>query len=218
MSLAERRALPDLVGEHLGTHRRRRRGPVRRPINEAGWSDGALVYVPRNARPEQPISLTAIQQAARPDAQLAHADRARGGRRGRGLGALRLRRRRRRRACFNGGHRADRRRRARTSATSATRTSPRAPGSSPPSAPRSSATRNLDWVALGFGSANGKVRMETKLAGRGAERPGHRRLRRRRPPAPRLRHDPGARAPRTRPPTSPSAASSTAARPRSGAG
>jgi len=27
---------------------------------------------------------------------------------------------------------------------------------------------NLDWIALGFGSANGKVRMETKLAGRGA--------------------------------------------------
>jgi Fe-S cluster assembly protein SufD len=27
---------------------------------------------------------------------------------------------------------------------------------------------NLDWVALGFGSARGKVRMETKLAGRGS--------------------------------------------------
>jgi Fe-S cluster assembly protein SufD len=27
----------------------------------------------------------------------------------------------------------------------------------------------LDWVALGFGSANGRVRMETKLAGPGAE-------------------------------------------------
>jgi Fe-S cluster assembly protein SufD len=27
---------------------------------------------------------------------------------------------------------------------------------------------SLDWVALGFGSARGKVRMETKLAGRGA--------------------------------------------------
>lgn len=27
---------------------------------------------------------------------------------------------------------------------------------------------NLDWVALGFGSGRGKVRMETKLAGRGA--------------------------------------------------
>ena len=28
---------------------------------------------------------------------------------------------------------------------------------------------SLDWVALGFGSANGRVRMETKLAGPGAE-------------------------------------------------
>jgi Fe-S cluster assembly protein SufD len=28
---------------------------------------------------------------------------------------------------------------------------------------------SLDWTALGFGSARGKVRMETKLAGRGAE-------------------------------------------------
>ena len=27
----------------------------------------------------------------------------------------------------------------------------------------------LDWVAIGFGSANGRVRMETKLAGQGAE-------------------------------------------------
>jgi Fe-S cluster assembly protein SufD len=28
---------------------------------------------------------------------------------------------------------------------------------------------SLDWVALGFGSANGRVRMETKLAGEGAD-------------------------------------------------
>jgi Fe-S cluster assembly protein SufD len=28
---------------------------------------------------------------------------------------------------------------------------------------------SLDWVALGFGSANGRVRMETKLAGQGAD-------------------------------------------------
>jgi Fe-S cluster assembly protein SufD len=28
---------------------------------------------------------------------------------------------------------------------------------------------SLDWVALGFGSTNGRVRMETKLAGQGAE-------------------------------------------------
>ena len=51
----------------------------------------------------------------------------------------------------------------------------------------------LDWTALGFGSARGKVRMETNLAGPGSEARvtggyagGPR-------PAPRLRHHPGAR-------------------------
>ena len=51
----------------------------------------------------------------------------------------------------------------------------------------------------------GQVRMETKLAGPGAVGEGHRRLRRPRPPAPRLRHHPGARRRPTRSPTSPSA-------------
>ena len=36
---------------------------------------------------------------------------------------------------------------------------------------------SLEWVALGFGSARGKVRMETKLAGPGSSAQGHRRLR-----------------------------------------
>ena len=35
----------------------------------------------------------------------------------------------------------------------------------------------LDWITLGFGSANGKVFQETKLAGPGAARQRHRRLR-----------------------------------------
>ena len=52
---------------------------------------------------------------------------------------------------------------------------------------------SLDWVALGFGSANGKVFQETKLAGAGRARQRHRRLRDARPPAPRLRHAAGAR-------------------------
>ncbi len=43
------------------------------------------------------------------------------------------------------------------------------PGSSPPSAPRCERDGRLDWAALGFGSARGKVRMETKLAGPGSE-------------------------------------------------
>ena len=51
----------------------------------------------------------------------------------------------------------------------------------------------LDWVALGFGSARGRVRMETLLAGPGRRREGHRRVRAARAPARRLRHDAGAR-------------------------
>ena len=54
-------------------------------------------------------------------------------------------------------------------ATSAARTSTRSRGSSAPSAPRSQRDGKLDWVAVGFGSARGRVRMETKLAGEGAE-------------------------------------------------
>ena len=77
---------------------------------------------------------------------------------------------------------------------------------------------NLEWVALGFGSARGKVRMETKLAGRGLERA--------RSPAPTpatapstsTTTPPRSTRPRTRPPTSPSAACWPSARPRSGAG
>ena len=37
-----------------------------------------------------------------------------------------------------------------------------------PAGRRSAATRSLDWITLGFGSANGKVFQETKLAGAGA--------------------------------------------------
>ena len=77
---------------------------------------------------------------------------------------------------------------------------------------------SLDWVALGFGSARGKVRMETKLAGRGSSAKvtgayagdG----------AQHLDYDTTQEhaAPSTPPPTSPSAACSPTARPRSGAG
>ena len=76
----------------------------------------------------------------------------------------------------------------------------------------------LDWTALGFGSRGGKVRMETKLAGPGVRGAGHRRLRRR--PGQHLDYDTTQEhaAPNTNSPTSPSAASSPPARPRSGAG
>ena len=76
---------------------------------------------------------------------------------------------------------------------------------------------NLDWVALGFGSANGKVRMETSSPGAAPARGS---------PAPTSATAASTSTttrrrstrPRTRPPTSRSGASSTAARPRSGAG
>ena len=51
----------------------------------------------------------------------------------------------------------------------------------------------LDWVALGFGAGGGKVFLKTDARGRGRDGEGHRRLRAARPPAPRLRHDAGAR-------------------------
>ena len=75
----------------------------------------------------------------------------------------------------------------------------------------------LDWTALGFGSARGKVRMETKLAGPGSEArvtggyvggPG----------STSTTTPPRSTRRRTPPPTSPSGASSAPARPRSGEG
>ena len=111
--------------------------------------------------------LTTVHEAAGSVLHHRVARRPRGGRAGRGLapGAVGRRRRRRRR---QRRRRAGRRRRTRTCASSTPRRSPSARSSSAPSARSSSATRALDWITLGFGSANGKVFLETKLAGRGA--------------------------------------------------
>ena len=76
----------------------------------------------------------------------------------------------------------------------------------------------LDWTALGFGSARGKVRMETKLAGAGLRGAGDRRLRRRRRASTSTTTRPRSTPRPTPSPTSPSAACSPPARPRSGAG
>ena len=101
---------------------------------------------------EAPISLTAVTESGR--ASPAHADRGRGGRRGRGLGAVPVRGRRPRDGIFN----------ITTSSWSAT------PPTCATSAVRSCRTRSwvfgaqrgtvgrdgsLDWVALGFGSRSG---------------------------------------------------------------
>ena len=97
---------------------------------------------------------------------MAGTDRPRGGRRGRGLGALRERRRRHG-GLFNAvvelvvGDGANLRYvcEQELSAQSWVFATQRA---------EVGRDANLEWVALGFGSARGKVRMETKLAGRGS--------------------------------------------------
>ena len=58
--------------------------------NAAEWEGGAFVYVPAGVKVDAPIVLDAIQAQAGTRAELARAGRARGGRRGRGLGAVRL--------------------------------------------------------------------------------------------------------------------------------
>ena len=144
-------------------------------------------------------------------AQPAHADRARGGRSGGGLGAvpvgLRGARRRLQRR-----HRAGRRRRRAACATCAARTLSEQSWIFGAQRAEVGRDASLDWVALGFGSARGRVRMETRLGGEGAERARDRRLREPWPPAHRLRHDPGARGAEHDLATSPSAACSRTAR------
>jgi hypothetical protein len=54
---------PELLREHLGTIVSGAEDPFV-TINDAGWSGGALVYVPANTKAPKPISLTAIQKAA----------------------------------------------------------------------------------------------------------------------------------------------------------
>ncbi len=166
MPLAEgAERFPELVGERFGTIVAAGDDPFV-AINEAGWSGGALIYVPAGTRPDAPISLTAVQQAAgrslnwrtlivleegaeaevweryvSADDEVA--------------------------ALFNGvtelivGPGASLRYvcgqdlSARSWAFATQRAEVERDGS-------------LEWVAMGFGAASGKVRMETKLAGRGA--------------------------------------------------
>jgi Fe-S cluster assembly protein SufD len=156
---------PDLLDSTLGTIVSGEDDPFV-TINEAGWRGGALVYIPAGMRAEKPISLTAIQRAgghsfnwrtlivleegaeaevwerylsADPDTN----------------------------ALFNGvtelivGANANLRFVCGQALS---------PASWLFATQRAEVERDgqLEWVALGFGSANGKVRMETKLAGRGA--------------------------------------------------
>ena len=92
LAAAARRAPASCSREQLGSLVARRR-PVRRPQRGRAGATALLVYVPARhaARGADPARRS--PDAAGDGARLAHPDRARGGRRGRGLGALRLRRR-----------------------------------------------------------------------------------------------------------------------------
>ncbi|MEZ5154844.1 MAG: Fe-S cluster assembly protein SufD [Solirubrobacterales bacterium] len=167
MSLSEAAArFPDLIAGRFGTIVPGDGDPFV-AINEAGWSGGALVYVPRNAAPEHPISLTAVQQAGGRslnwrtlivleegaeaevwERYISSDDAAEG--------------------LFNGVTEVIVGEGANLRYVCGQDLSER---SWVFASQRAEVARDgqLDWVALGFGSANGKVRMETKLAGRGAE-------------------------------------------------
>ena len=154
--------LPDLTRERLGSVVSRNDPFVAR--NEAGWRDGALVHVPRGAALDEPVRLSVVSGAdstrldwraliVLDDGAEAEVWEEYGGAGADGL--------------FNGvteivlGAGANlryvcRQQLPRTSWVFATQ--------------RAEVGRDasLEWVALGFGSARGKVRMETKLDGRGS--------------------------------------------------
>ncbi len=166
MSLAEgAERFPDLVAEHLGTIVPGGTDPFV-AINDAGWKGGALIYVPANSRPAEPISLTAIQQASgrtlnwRNLIVLEEGAEAEVWERYVSAGDDGS-------ALFNGV----------TEIVVGPGASLRyvcgqdlSPSSWAFATQRAEVDRDgsLEWVALGFGSAAGKIRMETKLAGRGA--------------------------------------------------
>ena len=144
--------------------------PIEDPFvarNEAGWRDGVLVHVPRGVRVEEPIRIEVPVDRGRRRDQLAHPGRARGGRRGRGLGALVLPDDEVDALLNSVVELASARRRR--CATSTPRTSPSRAWIFATQRAQVERDGRLDWAALGFGSARGKVRMETKLAGPGSE-------------------------------------------------
>jgi Fe-S cluster assembly protein SufD len=154
---------PDLVRGHLGSM-----VPVADPFvaaNEAGWHGGAFVYVPKSQRLEQPVELTALQATAgtllnwrtlivlEEEAEAEIWEQYLSAHDGDALFNTVVELRvgpgaRLRFACAQG----------------------LSEGSWIFGSQRAEVERDgtLDWIALGFGSGRGKVRMETKLAGPGA--------------------------------------------------
>jgi Fe-S cluster assembly protein SufD len=155
----------DLVSEHLGTIVSAGTDPFV-AINDAGWSGGALVYIPAGTRPEAPISLTAVQQASgrtlnwRTLIVLEEGAEAE-------IWERYVSAEEKTDALFNGVTELIVGEGASLRYVCGQDLSPAAWGFA---TQRAEVARDgsLEWVALGFGSARGKVRMETKLAGRGA--------------------------------------------------
>ena len=164
--------------------------------NAARWQGARSCTCPQGVRVEAPIVLVGDAGDGRHGDALALADRGRGGRRADRGGAVPVRRRTTSTAYFNPvielfvGEGANARVPVRPGPLGA------AAGSSAASAPASERDASLHWVGLGLGSGAGQAADGDRPAGPRRRRPCHRRLRRPRPPAPRLRHDPGARRPR----------------------
>ena len=181
---------PSRAGRAAPRHDRRATSTRSPRSTSREWEGGAFVYVPAGVIVDAPILLTAVDRGGRHDPQPARADRARGGRRGRGLGAVPLRRRRRHRAQHGrrapGGPEREAALRLRAGAQRALLDLRRA-------ARRGGARRRagLGRARLRLGQGQGA---HGDAAGRpGRRRQGHRRVRAARAPARRLRHHAGAR-------------------------
>ena len=131
------------------------------------WKHGLLVARPEGRRARAAALRADRELGRRRLALLAAARRRRGGRalhadRGVRVGRARPRR------LLERGRRALRRAGARSSSTSRSRTSRARPGTSRTHHARVERDAELDWVAGGFGSKKGKIRIQNDLAGPGA--------------------------------------------------
>ena len=163
---AAARERPELVQRHLGTVVDSDDVFVAR--NDAGFHGGAFVYVPRGVVLERPILLTAVQGQTGTELRAPNADRDRGRRRRPRSGSRRSRLDADIEGVFNTvvelvvGDNS----RLRFVSGQALSEHSWIFGTQRAEVGRDG---RLDWVALGFGSARGHVRMQTRLSGPGAD-------------------------------------------------
>ena len=165
-----RRAAPR-AGRAPPRHGRRRRRRLHRP-QRRGLDRRRVRATCRAARRSTaPVVLTAVQAAGADALHVAHADRARGGRRGRGLGAVAVRRPTTPTASFNGVTELVVGQNAHLRYVGAPGARPRRRGSSAPSAPmvERDGDARLGRARLRLG-ATARCCLETKLAGPGVAR------------------------------------------------